>query len=508
MSTTNGAVAPPDDGVRLFFNHAYERATIGGTMECSEQDNEVRIAEVLEFIQRQDFHRDTHRHMWDAILDLRSRGLHCGRDAVVNWLDGASKFDDAFKPFDVDQILKEAPRPCIPLEPAKKVKELSQLRGMMSATQRITRVLETANDPAVTYQRIEAMLDQVRPPSYIAGGEMTLADLMAEQFPPRVSAVQHFFEEGKSYLIVGGPKAGKSIFVLQCAIAMAAGTLALGSLATGAPRDVLYACLDDGKRRTQLRSRALLSGTGVAIPPRMTLKFTFEPEENKVRYFRTWTENHPNGFVFIDLLENIREKRTRDVYADDYQALRWTSDLAHGPSNCGIATIHHARKTKSEGEDGSPLETASGSNGLMGAVDAGIVFHPRKLQDPINRVSVTGRDEAQESYDLEWSDVWEGWEFFGAAQAAGGKPKPLGRQRAQAMAAVNVPRKLKDWATEAQMDYVALRKLARKMLRDGQVRQYTDGAYIRASEAGRAEYPYPLTEGIPNLDDEDEGVDG
>ncbi|RCL89398.1 MAG: hypothetical protein DBW62_04500, partial [Microbacterium sp.] len=71
--------------------------------------------------------------------------------------------------------------------------------------------------------------------------------LMAQTFPPVRYVVPGIIPEGAT-LLVAAPKIGKSWLMLDTAVAAARGGRALGTVALGRPRPVLYLALEDGPR--------------------------------------------------------------------------------------------------------------------------------------------------------------------------------------------------------------------------------------------------------------------
>lgn len=79
--------------------------------------------------------------------------------------------------------------------------------------------------------------------------------LSEQEFPPLAWAIDGLIPEGYG-LIVAPPKAGKSWFVLDIAVACATGSRALDAL-PAKKRPVLYLALEDGHRRLQERLNVL-----------------------------------------------------------------------------------------------------------------------------------------------------------------------------------------------------------------------------------------------------------
>jgi hypothetical protein len=91
----------------------------------------------------------------------------------------------------------------------------------------------------------------------------TLADILHAEFPPMRWAIPELLPEG-CMLLGGRPKAGKSLLVLNIALAVATGGTALSQYSVEAG-DVLYYDLEGNERRLQKRAIQMLSGNTEGI---------------------------------------------------------------------------------------------------------------------------------------------------------------------------------------------------------------------------------------------------
>ncbi|HUZ26067.1 MAG TPA: AAA family ATPase [Streptosporangiaceae bacterium] len=107
-----------------------------------------------------------------------------------------------------------------------------------------------------------------------------------------------------STLVIGAPKIGKSWLVLSLLLAAASGGLALGHIAAGEPRPVLYLALEDSDRRMQDRCQKLL-GDGSQIPALFSYQTRLE-SGLVVDTIRAWLRRTPaTGLVVIDTLGKV-----------------------------------------------------------------------------------------------------------------------------------------------------------------------------------------------------------
>lgn len=101
-------------------------------------------------------------------------------------------------------------------------------------------------------------------PTDLLASLITAAELHHEAFPDLVQFVHGLVQEGFG-IVAGPPKLGKSWWVLNLALAVAAGGRAFGKMPV-AQRHVLLLALEDSPRRLQSRIRAVW---GDDLPPHL-----------------------------------------------------------------------------------------------------------------------------------------------------------------------------------------------------------------------------------------------
>lgn len=147
-------------------------------------------------------------------------------------------------------------------------------------------------------------------------------DLMALDIPEVSWAVDGFLPSGCS-ILSGGPKMGKSILALHIALAISTGGIALGSIEVERG-DVLYAALEDTKRRLQsrIRNSGIQPGSDLS---RLTLVTEIPRQhEGGLMWIENWLQTHPEArLVIIDTLQRFRKPHSAngDRYASDYEAI-------------------------------------------------------------------------------------------------------------------------------------------------------------------------------------------
>jgi len=258
-------------------------------------------------------------------------------------------------------------------------------------------------------------------------GGITAAELDDIDIPALSWTVPGLIPEGFG-ILAAAPKIGKSWLVLSLGLAVASGASFLDVPVEQRP--VLYLALEDGPRRLQERQRRILDGQ----PPPGALVLRTDPLEAReaAKQFATDHEGK-NPLIIIDTLARIRPPQTprANHYREDYQFGSSLKEIAdHGATVLGN---HHTRK----GETEDFLESASGTNGLMGAADFVMVL-TRGRTESNALLNITGRDVAEAGYNLLFDDgIWSpnGTGLSDAAQQVQG-PR-LGEAMTSVLALVN-----------------------------------------------------------------------
>ena len=139
----------------------------------------------------------------------------------------------------------------------------------------------------------------------------------------------------------------------------------------------LYLCLEDSFERIQKRLYEL---TDI---PTDNLHFAIAADtidnglENQIEKFKT--EHSDLKIIVIDTLQKIREA-TENSYGSDYKELSVLKILAD-KLGIVILLVHHTRKCS----DSDPFNMISGSTGLSGCVDGGMVLVETKRGIAVNR---------------------------------------------------------------------------------------------------------------------------
>lgn len=225
---------------------------------------------------------------------------------------------------------------------------------------------------------------QATPSAPRRGRRRPLATLMKKEFKPLDWVVPGLIPEGTS-LVSSGPKTGKSLAMLDVALACATGGLAFGKIAVGDPRPVLYIDLESGERRLQSRVRAQ-GWTDVGM-----FEYHLDPTDAVEEFHAFMSDNKGRRpLAIIDTLAAIMSDRPKEktAYKHEYDSLvQFQRVTAADPGSAAIV-VHHTRKQG--GSD--PMDKFSGTNGQTGAVDTPILLDRPDRTSPNATLVVMARD--------------------------------------------------------------------------------------------------------------------
>lgn len=238
-------------------------------------------------------------------------------------------------------------------------------------------------------------------------GSATAAELMDEVLPPIRYIVPGIFAEGLT-LFGGKPKLGKSWFLLNTAIAVAMGGVALGTIQVE-QGDVLYLALEDNKRRLQKRLAQLLPNGKKPVRLHYDLNCR-RLDDGGLSDIRAWIESQPDPrLVIVDVLNKVRPamKGNEGIYDYDVRSLEGLQGLA-AEFGVAVVVIHHTRKAEAE----DPFDCLSGSTGLTGTADTTLVL-ARDSQG--TTLYGRGRDIEEIESALSFDRTTGAWTMLGVA---------------------------------------------------------------------------------------------
>ncbi|WP_367582282.1 AAA family ATPase [Tsukamurella tyrosinosolvens] len=322
--------------------------------------------------------------------------------------------------------------------------------------------------------------DDGHPVDSLLKGLVNGAWLDAQVFPPLEQLVPGILTEGFGF-IVGPPKAGKSWFVGNLALACASGGRALGQIKVD-PRPVLYLALEDGHRRLQDRFRTLTEGQ--PLPARLDLLVKIEPGQ-LIATVSEWLLRHQDEkpLVILDTFGKGRPqpKRGDNPYLADYQAGTALKDMIDAFAGASLLAVHHSRKAESD----DFLDAVSGTQGLAGSADYILVL-TRKRQSDEGALAITGRDVTETEIAMvttggRWALAGSTMTEASAALTARKDAGKLGDQSAEVLALVKAsaePVSPKDVADKLGINNDTAGKYLRRLSDGGRVRKAGRGTYV------------------------------
>ena len=216
---------------------------------------------------------------------------------------------------------------------------------------------------------------------------ISATELQNKDLPPIRYVVVDMFPQGLS-LLASPPKYGKSWFVLDLCLSVAAGNDFLNHKTVKS--GCLYMALEDSERRLQDRMNKILSGA--AAPDHFDYATSaLDIGQGLIEQLEDYIKQKPEtGLIVIDTLQKVRapQKAGNNAYGEDYREVGILKSFADQHGIC-LLLVHHLRKMA---DDTDAFNRISGTNGIMGAVDTALVMTRAKRTDTQTTLSITGRD--------------------------------------------------------------------------------------------------------------------
>lgn len=298
-------------------------------------------------------------------------------------------------------------------------------------------------------------------------GQMTAADLMEKQLPDVRYIIPGYIAEGLT-LLGGKPKLGKSWLLLGCAIAVATGGYAFGSVQVE-QGDVLYLALEDNERRLQRRLSQLLFTE--PAPEHLHIDTICQRLDGGLcDDLRTWITSVTNPrLIIVDVLNKVRpaQKNNEGIYDYDVRSLEGMQSLA-AEYGIAIVVVHHTRKAEAE----DPFDCLSGSTGLSGTADATLVL-ARDSQG--TTLYGRGRDIEEIETALAFDRTTGQWSVLGAV--ADVRRSDERSTILESLKGASEPMSPRDIADDTGMPYQNVRQFLVRMSKAGEVIKVTRGLY-------------------------------
>lgn len=209
-------------------------------------------------------------------------------------------------------------------------------------------------------------------------------------------------------ILAGRPKAGKSIWATQAAIAVARGGKAFGSLDVRQCGRVLYAALEDTHGTMKKRLHRLCESREIHLQDLAIIRRLPTLREGAVELLDGMLTERPAVLVIIDTWAKLlRADRGRDLVRADYDEVDAIRRLAE-KHRCGVLLIYHTRKM----EAAYGLDAVQGTSGTTAAADYVLIL--KRDGRGGHMLSVTGRDVESHDYAMHFADGC--WNLSGTFQ--------------------------------------------------------------------------------------------
>jgi DNA-binding transcriptional ArsR family regulator len=208
-------------------------------------------------------------------------------------------------------------------------------------------------------------------------------------------------------ILVARPKAGKSWWTLQCAVAVAGGRPVDGIKAT-AEGMVLYGALEEPATRTMARLRKI----AVDGPWTDNLQFIYQLLPfmgGGYEQLAAAMEKLRPRLVVLDTLTALLKssgKSDTDIFRTQYAEVSRLRKLAED-FRTAIIVVHHVRKGMSDGA----IEAVAGTGGIAAAVDC--VMQLKRKPEGEATLDVIGREAEERTLAMRFNQQPFGWQVLG-----------------------------------------------------------------------------------------------
>ena len=196
-----------------------------------------------------------------------------------------------------------------------------------------------------------------------------------------------------TYILAGAPKLGKSFLVVQIAYHISTGQPLWGfNVRKGS---VLYLALEDDYRRLQKRLYRMFGVDASANLHMSTEAQTLN--SGLADQLEGFVRDHPDTkMIIIDTLQKVRGGAgDKCSYSTDYQDIARLKMLTDKMGIC-LIIVHHTRKQQADDK----FDMISGTNGLLGAADGGLLLSKEKRTSSAAILDIAGRDQQDQRLRL------------------------------------------------------------------------------------------------------------
>jgi DNA-binding transcriptional ArsR family regulator len=397
-------------------NIEMERATLGACFLASIDEPEMCRA-IFRYVSIDDFWLEKHVWIAAAIYDLVQQRIRPDEMSVGELLRQRGQLEGVGGHSYVGDLRNHVPSWIMAHEYARAVAECASRRRLIVESGHIlAAAYDESRSLAEVHSEVLTRLELERYASRSEAGwkphTMDSHTLYLAHFEPKPPVVEQILPSG-TFLLVGKPKAKKSWYALDMALAVAYGGKALGHF-QATKGEVLYIDLEMGHARMQERLK-------VVSPHEPTPKgLYFATEWPRIYqgcedWLEQWMEEHPfTRLIIFDTQVGIRPPRGRneEPYEHEKSYMQTLSNFCH-KHNLAMLLVHHSRKA-----DASDVTDDSlGSNGLVGGVDNYASLKRDNNRRDGGLVQLRGRDiRLDDDLMLTWDTMLAQWNYTPEAQ--------------------------------------------------------------------------------------------
>ncbi|MCL2774928.1 MAG: helicase RepA family protein [Oscillospiraceae bacterium] len=226
--------------------------------------------------------------------------------------------------------------------------------------------------------------NQPKPETKKIFNTINAAVLMEQEFEPLQFAVDKILPHGL-FILAGSGKIGKSWLALDICTAVSAGQKLWDFAAEQG--EVLYLALEDNYSRLQGRLKKI-EAENTDITRLHLATASLGISNGLLEQTHNFLEEYPNTkMIIVDTLERIRDtEQDKSMYSCDYRDMTLLREITDD-HKLTLLLIHHTRKMY----DPDPLNTLSGSTGLIGSVDGVFVLEKEKRVGNKAKLTIANR---------------------------------------------------------------------------------------------------------------------
>ena len=238
---------------------------------------------------------------------------------------------------------------------------------------------------------------------------ITASTLMNTQFDPLSFSIEKLLPQG-IFILAGSGKIGKSWFALDMCVAVASWGKLWNFQATQG--DVLYLALEDTHPRLQGRLQ-LIQEENIDTDKLYLAVSSLGISDGLIQQIKAFIAANPSTkLIVIDTLERIRNTdQDKSMYACDYRDMTILREITNAHA-VTLLLVHHTRKMY----DPDPLNTLSGSTGLVGAVDGVWVLEKEKRIGDKGKLTIANRDTEGYCFSVMFDKENCRWNCLGSAE--------------------------------------------------------------------------------------------